>query len=89
VTRVVPDERLFATAMETANKLAAKPTGALRTSKRLLKQGFIDQVKAAIQVEGREFSERVRSAEAKEALTAFLEKRPPNFIKTAKPVAAE
>jgi enoyl-CoA hydratase/carnithine racemase len=89
VTRVVPDAQLFATAMETAKKLAAKPSGALRASRRLLKQGFIDQVKAAIKMEGREFSERVRSAEAKEALTAFLEKRPPNFTKTAKSVAAE
>src|SRR5215471_14933042 len=51
VTRVVPDERLFATAMETAQKLAAKPGGALRASKRLLKQGFTDQVKAAIALE--------------------------------------
>jgi enoyl-CoA hydratase/carnithine racemase len=89
VTRVLSDEHLFATAMETAKKLAAKPSGALRTSKRLLKQGFIDQVKAAIKMEGREFSERVRSAEAKEALSAFLEKRPPNFTKSATSVAAE
>jgi enoyl-CoA hydratase/carnithine racemase len=89
VTRVVPDQHLFATAMETAQKLAAKPGGALRASKRLLKQGFIDQVKAAIKVEMQEFSERVRSAEAKEAFSAFLEKRPPNFNKTATPVAAE
>jgi enoyl-CoA hydratase/carnithine racemase len=89
VTRVVPDERLFATAMETAKKLAAKPSGALRASRRLLKQGFIDQVKAAIEMEGREFSERVRSAEAKEAISAFLEKRPPNFNKPATYVAAE
>ena len=79
VTRVVPDEHLFATAMETADKLAAKPGGALRASKRLLKQGFIDQVKEAIKLEMREFSERVRSDDAKEAFTAFLEKRPPRF----------
>src|SRR5262245_15961846 len=89
VTRVVPDQHLFATAMETARKLAAKPGGALRASKRLLKQGFIDQVKAAIKLEMQEFSERVRSAEAKEALSAFLEKRPPNFNKKKTQVAAE
>src|SRR6516164_5532570 len=76
VTRVVPDQQLFATAMETAQKLAAKPGDALRASKRLLKQAFIDEVKAAIQLEMQEFSVRVRSAEAKEALSAFLEKRP-------------
>src|SRR5215813_8912968 len=89
VTRVVPDQHLFATAMETAQKLAAKPSGALRASKRLLKQGFIDQVKAAIKLEMQAFSEHVRSADAKEALSAFLEKRRPNFNKTKTSVAAE
>jgi enoyl-CoA hydratase/carnithine racemase len=89
VTRVVADDQLFATATETARKLAAKPGGALRASKRLLKQSFADQVKAATKVEGREFGERLRSSEAKEALSAFLEKRPPNFIRTTAPAAAE
>ena len=89
VTRVVPDEQLFATAMETAQKLAAKPSGALRDSKRLLKQGFIGHVKAAIKLEMQAFSEHVRSADAKEALSAFLEKRRPNFNKTKTSVAAE
>jgi len=89
VTRVVPDQQLLATATETAQKLAAKPGGALRASKRLIKQGFVDQVKAAFRAEMQEFSERVRSAEAKEAFSAFLEKRPPNFNKTKTPVAAE
>jgi enoyl-CoA hydratase/carnithine racemase len=89
VTGVVPDKQLFATAMEIAKKLAAKPGGALRASKRLLRQGFIDQVKAAAKVEGREFSERLRSSEAKEAFSAFLEKRPPNFTHAATPAAAE
>ena len=89
VTRVVPNERLFATAMETAKKLAAKPSGAMRASKSLLKQGFIEQVKAAIKSENQEFGERVRSAEAKEAISAFLEKRLPNFTKTITPIPAE
>ncbi|MBV8755359.1 MAG: enoyl-CoA hydratase [Hyphomicrobiales bacterium] len=89
VTRVVPDRELLATATQTAQKLAAKPGGALRASKRLLKQGFIEQVKAAMKAEDQVFFERVRSAEAKEALSAFLEKRPPNFNKIATPVAAE
>src|SRR5499426_3448748 len=82
VTRVVSDQHLFATATETSQKLAAKPSGALRASKRLLKRAFVDEVRAAITAEMREFSERVRSAEAKEAFAAFLEKRPPNFTKT-------
>src|SRR5262247_518234 len=72
VTRVVPDQHLFATAREAAQKLAAKPAGALRDSKRLIKAGFIDQVKTATRVEMEAFSEHVRSADAKEALAAFL-----------------
>jgi enoyl-CoA hydratase/carnithine racemase len=90
VTRVVPDKDLLATATKTAQKLAAKPSGALLESKRLIKQASIGQQKeAALTIEPPVFFERLRSAEAKEAFSAFLEKRPPNFNKTNTPVAAE
>jgi enoyl-CoA hydratase/carnithine racemase len=90
VTSVVPDRNLLATATETAQKLAAKPGGALRAIKRLIKQASIGQIReAALKVEPPVFFERLRSAEAKEAFSAFLEKRPPNFTKTATPFAAE
>jgi enoyl-CoA hydratase/carnithine racemase len=90
VTRVVPDRDLLATATETAQKLAAKPSGALRASKRLIKQASIDQLReVALKIEPPVFFERLRSAEAKEAFSAFLEKRPPNFTRTTTPVAAE
>jgi enoyl-CoA hydratase/carnithine racemase len=89
VTRVVPDRDLLATATATAQKLAAKPSGALRACKRLMKQASIGQLKEAVNIENQEFAERVRSAEVKEAFLAFLEKRPPNFAKTATPAAAE
>jgi enoyl-CoA hydratase/carnithine racemase len=89
VTRVVPDPDLLVTAMATAQKLAAKPAGALRAGKRLIKQASIAQLRAAIASENQEFTARKGSAEAKEAFTAFLEKRPPNFAHTAPPVAAE
>ena len=90
VTRVVPDRDLLATATETAQKLAAKPSGALRASKRLIKQASIGQLReAALKIEPPVFFERLRSPEAKEAFSAFIEKRPPNFAKTTAPVAAE
>jgi enoyl-CoA hydratase/carnithine racemase len=89
VTRVVPDQDLMATATATAQKLAAKPNAALRACKRLIKRASIGQLKEAVKVENQEFAERLRSADAKEAFSAFLEKRPPNFAKTATPAAAE
>jgi enoyl-CoA hydratase/carnithine racemase len=83
VTQVVSDQNLLATATETARKLAAKPAEALQASKKLLKQSFREQIKAAIQAENEEFSVQVRSEDAKEALAAFLQKRVPAFNRAA------
>ena len=88
VTRVVPDGDLLATATATVQKLAAKPSGALRACKRLIKRSSIDQLREAVKTENQEYVERVPSAEAKEAFSAFLEKRPPNFNKTTKAATA-
>ena len=41
----------------------------------------------AVKLENQEFSEQVRSAEAKEAFTAFIEKRKPNFDAVSEPKA--
>jgi enoyl-CoA hydratase/carnithine racemase len=88
VTRVVPDQNLLATASETARNLAAKPAGALQASKRLLKRSFCKRIKAAMKAENEEFSALVRSEDAKEALTAFLEKRAPHFGRAMEPSTA-
>jgi enoyl-CoA hydratase/carnithine racemase len=82
VTRVVPDEKLLATATETVQKLAEKPAAALQACKRLMKAPFRDQLAQAAKRENEEFAARARSADAKEAFTAFLEKRPPHFTRT-------
>jgi len=87
VTRVVPNQELLATATDTAQKLAQKPPAALRACKRLLRQSTREQLEQAVRLENEEFSERVRSAEAKEAFTAFLEKRRPDFTRTKEPAA--
>ena len=83
VTRVVADPDVLATATATADKLAAKPAGALRTHKRLIKQASLGQLRDALEDEAKEFVERVRSAEAKEAFAAFFEKRARNFRQAA------
>ncbi len=88
ITQVVSDQDLLATATATARKLAVKPAGALQASKRLMKRSFRELIKAAMKAENEEFSAQVRSADAKEALTAFLEKRPPDFTRTTKSATA-
>jgi len=88
VTQIVSDQNLLATATETARKLAAKPAGALQASKRLLKRPFREQIKAAMKLENEEFSVLVRSDDAKEALTAFLEQRSPDFTQTVRSATA-
>ena len=88
VTRVVPDEKLLAVATETAQQLAEKSAAALQACKRLMKAPFRDQLERAAKSENEEFSARVRSADAKEAFTAFLETRPPNFTRTRQATAA-
>ena len=87
VTQVVPDQNLLPTATETAQKLAAKAPQALQACKRLMKQSTREQLEQAVKFENEEFSVHVRSAEAKEAFAAFLEKRPPNFSRKKEPAA--
>jgi enoyl-CoA hydratase/carnithine racemase len=82
VTRVVPGQELLATATETARELAEKAPAALQACKRLMRTSTRDQLERAVKLENEEFSARVRSAEAKEAFTAFLERRRPNFTGT-------
>jgi len=79
VTRVVPDQELLATATDTARELAEKAPAALQACKRLIRSSTREQLEQAVKVENEEFSVRVRSAEAKEAFAAFIEKRKPNF----------
>jgi enoyl-CoA hydratase/carnithine racemase len=87
VTQVVPDQELLATATKTASALAEKPPGALQSSKRLMRGSTRDQLERTVKLELQEFSERVRSDEAKEAFTAFVEKRKPNFDAISQPKA--
>jgi enoyl-CoA hydratase/carnithine racemase len=88
VTRVVPDSKLLETATETAQELAEKPATALQASKRLMKKPWRDALLEAAKAENSEFSERVRSEDSKEAITAFFEKRAPDFTWSRKVAVA-
>lgn len=80
VNDVVPADQLLDTAMKAAAKLAAKPPEALRLAKGLMK-GDTDIIAATMKTEGEIFQSRLVSGEAREAMTAFMEKRKPDFGK--------
>ena len=79
VTEVVPQEQLMQHAMKVATALAALPPESIRLTKRLMKSRHGATLAAAIEEETKIFGERLHSPEAKEALSAFLEKRKPDF----------
>jgi enoyl-CoA hydratase/carnithine racemase len=79
VTDVVPADALFSKAKETAAALAALPPESLRLTKQLLKKRHAQAVRETIAEEIQVFGERLKSGEAKEAMSAFLEKRKPDF----------
>jgi enoyl-CoA hydratase/carnithine racemase len=58
-----------------ADRLLAKPPEALRATQRLLRHGRGGEVLERMQLEGGVFAERLQSAEVKQAISAFFEKR--------------
>ncbi len=78
VTEICPAAEIEATALAIARDIAAKPPAAMRRTKALLKSDRA-AVEARIGAEVAEYAERLASAELKEAVAAFLEKREPDF----------
>jgi enoyl-CoA hydratase/carnithine racemase len=78
--RVVAPDRLLDEALALAGAIAANPDWSLRTIKRLLTQNAADSDTAAVQRrEMAALEEAYRTPEHKEAVAAFLEKRPAAF----------
>ena len=70
---------LLDAALERARKLTTLPAASLRATKMLLKKAPSAMVTQAMLDEGTVFQQRLSSPEAKEAFSAFLEKRKPDF----------
>lgn len=79
VNAVLDDDTVEAKAREMAAKLAAKPPKALRTTKELMRRWTRETCQRAIRDEAELFMAMLHEPEAKEAFTAFMEKRKPDF----------
>lgn len=75
---VTPASELLNFARGKAHELAQRPPRAVRTTKALLRSHQA-AVMACVKEEEQHFAASLLSPEAREALTAFLERRPPDF----------
>jgi enoyl-CoA hydratase/carnithine racemase len=80
VFRVCPPQELLETTMVHARLLAAKPISSLRATKRLMNEPFRDAITAARKRENAAFDVLMQGPANREALAAFAEKRPPDFV---------
>jgi enoyl-CoA hydratase/carnithine racemase len=83
VNQVLDDDAVLAHARAQAAKLAALPASSVRTTKRLMKGDLASDVAARMQKEGTAFRAMLSSPEAREAFSAFFEKRKPDFKRFA------
>ncbi|MBK6004557.1 enoyl-CoA hydratase [Ramlibacter ginsenosidimutans] len=81
VNRVLPPTEVNGYANAQARKLAAKPIASLVETKRLMKKGQHAAVLQQMADEGASFRQLLTAPAAKEAFTAFMEKRRPDFSK--------
>jgi len=79
VNRVLPAAEVIDFARGQAVKLARLPAASLRETKRLMKGGYADAIRTRMADEGEVFGRMLRAPEAREAFTAFFEKRLPDF----------
>lgn len=79
VNRVLPLEELMPFVHAQAAKLAALPSESLRVTKRLMQADLQGGIAGAMQSEMQHFQKMLGGPDAKEAFTAFLEKRKPVF----------
>ena len=79
VTAVLPRDELMDHVERQLKKLVALPPGAVRATKRLMKSHGAAAVAAHMREEAAEFIARLATPAAREAFTAFFERRRPDF----------
>jgi enoyl-CoA hydratase len=79
VSRVVPADKLLEETMKIADLIAAKSTTAAMMTKESVNRAFETTLAEGIRFERRVFHAMFSTEDQKEGMTAFVEKRKPNF----------
>jgi 2-(1,2-epoxy-1,2-dihydrophenyl)acetyl-CoA isomerase len=79
INRVVPDGKLMDETRELARRLAAGPTRSYASSKRMLNNSLMRIIDEQLDLEADVQGEMAQSADFLEGVSAFVEKRQPNF----------
>lgn len=79
VNRIVPPGEANALAQQQARRLAGKPMSSLLETKRLMKRGLQSEVAQRMSEESLIFGRMLGEPAAREAFTAFMDKRLPDF----------
>ena len=82
INRVVPADNLMSEATAMAERLALAPTGSIGRIKRMLNSSFSNDLSHQLELEHESQIESGKSADFKEGVTAFFEKRQPRFTGT-------
>jgi len=79
VSRVVPLQELLPTAMGLARRIAANPGAVMRMTKRLLREGQASSLASLLELSAGYQALAHKTADHREAVNAFIEKRQPRF----------
>jgi len=79
INRVVTSDDLMTEALSLAKKLAEAPTASIGRIKRMLNSTFSNNLQQQLALEHELQIESGKSEDFREGVTAFFEKRPPNF----------
>ena len=79
ISRVVPQDQLMATANDIAASIAANPPHAVRLAKRLLREALHSRLDTLLEMSAAYQVMSHQTADHREAVAAFIEKRTPEF----------
>ncbi len=80
ISALYPLDQLMDEALKLAESIASNSPLAVRSAKQLIRLAFNGQTSDGLDTEAREFGHAFTTADQKEGMTAFVEKRSPSFL---------